>query len=63
MVSDKAAGEDIQENEVNVIGNWEKEGPCYIAAESETWTTLVILKIEYIFTKLNDLAKNISIQF
>lgn len=62
MVSDKAAGEDIQKSEVNVIGNWEKKAPCYIVAESETWTS-VILKIEYILTKLDDLAKGISIQF
>lgn len=65
MVLDKAAAEDIQESDLDVIGNWKKGDACYIVVESTTWTPSVMLQVltENIPDELDDLAKDISFFF
>ena len=63
MVFDKTVGEDLQENEVNVTGNWKKGDPCYVVTEKcSNPVTFNNLEINELSNKLNGLVKGISKQ-
>lgn len=48
VVFGKAAGEDLQENEVNVIGNWRKKYPCYVVVDcSATMSLSVVWNVKH----------------
>ena len=63
MVFDKTVGEDLQENEVNVTGNWRKGDPCYVVTEKcSNPVTFNNLEITELSNKVNGLVKRISKQ-
>lgn len=49
VVFDKAAGEDLQESEVNVTGNWKKMDPCHVVADClATVSPPILWKVKHV---------------
>ena len=60
MVFDRTVGEDLQENEVNVTGNWRRGDPCYVVTEKcSNPVTFNNLEINELSNKLSGLVKGI----